>query len=393
MNSKVVSINLYAIFMLFLVVFLRETEVSTACNLSSVITSCLPSLHGIFTKPAGVKECCPILWKENLDYCLCDDLKSLKMAGIKNMWGKAVLTVNYILNKIPRKGKNVTPYELWKGRKPSYKYLKVWGCLAKVEMPLPKQVKIGPKTVDCIFIGYAINSSAYRFIIHKSKVPEMNVGTTIESMNAVFFENIYPCKNNDKVDNNSGNRIEDEATSSKSTDVDPKSHKRSRSNLEDIEPRRGSRVRTPKTFGPDYVAFMLDEEPTSIKVAYARPDGLFWKEAVQSEIDSILQNQTWVLVDLPEVCKPLGCKWILKRKYKEDGSIDKYKARLVVKGFKQKEGYDFFDTYSPVTRITSIRVLLAIAALHNLEIHQMDVKTAFLNGDLDEEIYMKQPEG
>ncbi|KAL6521609.1 hypothetical protein OROGR_018178 [Orobanche gracilis] len=83
MNSKVVSINLYAIFMLFLVVFLRETEVSTACNLSSVITSCLPSLHGIFTKPAGVKECCPILWKENLDYCLCDDLKSLKMAGIK----------------------------------------------------------------------------------------------------------------------------------------------------------------------------------------------------------------------------------------------------------------------------------------------------------------------
>jgi hypothetical protein len=78
---------------------------------------------------------------------------------------------------------------------------------------------------------------------------------------------------------------------------------------------------------------------------------------------------------------------------KADESIDKYKARLVVKGYKQKECVDYFDTYSPVTRITSIRMLIAIAALHNLEIHQMDVKTTFLNGELDEEIYMEQPEG
>nr|GEY76848.1 zinc finger, CCHC-type [Tanacetum cinerariifolium] len=78
---------------------------------------------------------------------------------------------------------------------------------------------------------------------------------------------------------------------------------------------------------------------------------------------------------------------------KVDGSIDKYKARLVIQGFRQKEGIDFFDTYAPVARITTIRLLLALAAIHDLVIHQMDVKTAFLNGDLDEEIYMKQPEG
>ena len=78
---------------------------------------------------------------------------------------------------------------------------------------------------------------------------------------------------------------------------------------------------------------------------------------------------------------------------KADGSIDKYKARLVIKGYRQREGLDYFDTYSPMTRINSIRMILAIVAVRNLEVHQMDVKTAFLNGDLEKEIYMEQPEG
>ena len=98
-------------------------------------------------------------------------------------------------------------------------------------------------------------------------------------------------------------------------------------------------------------------------------------------------------MDLPPGSKPLGYKWTFKKKMKTDGSIDKYKARLVIKGYKQKEGLDYFDTYSPVTRISSIRMLIAIVAIHNLEIHQMDVKTAFLNGDLDVEIYMEKLEG
>ena len=108
-------------------------------------------------------------------------------------------------------------------------------------------------------------------------------------------------------------------------------------------------------------------------------DSTSWKEAVNSEIESILSNHTWELVDLPPGNKPLGSKWIFKRKMKDDGTIDKYKARLVVKDFRQKEGLDSFDTYSPVTRITSIRMLIALAAEYDFEIHQMDVKTAFIN--------------
>ena len=116
-----------------------------------------------------------------------------------------------------------------------------------------------------------------------------------------------------------------------------------------------------------------------------------WKEAIKSELESILHNHTWELVDLPSGCKPLSSKWIFKRKRKVDGLIDKYKARLVIKGFRQTKGLDYFDTYSPVTRINSIRMVLAIVALKDLEVHQMDVKTTFLNGDLNEEIYMEKP--
>ena len=110
-------------------------------------------------------------------------------------------------------------------------------------------------------------------------------------------------------------------------------------------------------------------------------------------MDSILVNETWEITDRPYGCKPIGCKWVFKKKLRHDGTIEKYKARLMAKGYTQKEGEDFFDTYSPVDRLTTIRVLLSLAASHGLLVHQKDVKTAFLNGVLDEEIYMEQPDG
>ena len=96
-----------------------------------------------------------------------------------------------------------------------------------------------------------------------------------------------------------------------------------------------------------------------------------WNKAIKTEIESIEKNYTWTLVDLPKGAKPIGCKWIFKKKYHPDGSIDKYKAILVAKGFTQKLNIDYFDTFAFVTRISSIRVLLALAATHKLVIHQM----------------------
>jgi hypothetical protein len=106
-------------------------------------------------------------------------------------------------------------------------------------------------------------------------------------------------------------------------------------------------------------------------------------------MDSILSNGTWEVTNRPYGCKPMGCKWVFKKKLKPDGKIEKYKARLVAKGYTQKEGEDFFDTYSPVARMTTIRVLLSLVALYGLLVHQKDVNTTFLNGELDEEISME----
>ena len=120
--------------------------------------------------------------------------------------------------------------------------------------------------------------------------------------------------------------------------------------------------------------------PTTIEEAYSSPDADLWKEAVRSEIDSVMSNGTWEIVDRPYGCKPIGCKWVFKKKLRPDGTIERYKARLVAKGYTQKECEDFFDTYSPVARLTTIRVLLSLAASYGLIVQQMDVKTAFLNG-------------
>lgn len=134
-------------------------------------------------------------------------------------------------------------------------------------------------------------------------------------------------------------------------------------------------------------------EPFTVSEALNGDDKSHWKTAMDEEYRSLLDNATWELIDLPKGSKAINNKWVFKQKTDCKGNIIRYKARLVAKGCSQREGIDYFETFSPVVRYSSIRLLMALAVKKNLNIEQMDVVTAFLHGEVDETIYMKQPEG
>lgn len=133
--------------------------------------------------------------------------------------------------------------------------------------------------------------------------------------------------------------------------------------------------------------------PQNVNEAMTSPEAEKWKAAMESEYRSLIENETWTLEKLPEGKKAIKCKWIFTTKQDTNGDIIRYKARLVARGFSQVEGIDYNETFAPVVRYTSIRILLSIASHLNLRISQMDAVTAYLNGTLDEELYMEQPDG
>jgi len=136
-----------------------------------------------------------------------------------------------------------------------------------------------------------------------------------------------------------------------------------------------------------------NDEPVTYAEAMMDLDSEKWQSAMQSERESMGDNQVWNLVDPPDGVKTIECKWIYKKKKDMDGNVHIYKARLVAKGFRQVQGVDYDETFSPVVMLKSIWIILAIAAYFNYEIWQMDVKTTFLNGNLTEDVYMMHPEG
>ena len=132
-------------------------------------------------------------------------------------------------------------------------------------------------------------------------------------------------------------------------------------------------------------------EPTNYEEAMLSPDSDRWLEAMKSEIGTMCENKVWTLVDLPDDRQAIESKWIFKKKTDANGNVTVYKARLVAKGFQQVQGVDYDETFSPVAMLKFVRIMLGIAAFYDYAIWQMDVKTAFLNGFLKEELYMMQP--
>ncbi|GJR60065.1 retrotransposon protein, putative, ty1-copia subclass [Tanacetum coccineum] len=205
-------------------------------------------------------------------------------------------------------------------------------------------------------------------LIIENKVARSHIGELLKEKNRALEDMVNAMFLSPGLSHGISSRIDDEVVQDQRQrdDNDLQYERQDQPKEEEVKPKRSKRARIEKSFRPDFVSFMVENEPTSYREA---------------------------LVGLLSGCKPLGYKWIFKKKMKADGTIDKYKARLVIKGFRQCEGLDFFDTYLPVTRITSIRMVLAIVALRKLEVHQMDMEMTFLNGDLENVLYMNQPEG
>ena len=170
------------------------------------------------------------------------------------------------------------------------------GCLAKVSVPITKKRKLGPKTVDCIFLGYAFHNVGYRFLVVKSGVPVLLVGTIMESRDATFFENIFPMRDGTSSSRQESIEKEDSTELIEHSVPTLADHPEE---VNDEAPRRSKRQRTEKSFGDDFIVYLVDDTPKTIKEAYSSPDADYWKEAVRSEMDSIMSNGTWEVVERP----------------------------------------------------------------------------------------------
>jgi hypothetical protein len=144
-------------------------------------------------------------------------------------------------------------------------------------------------------------------------------------------------------------------------------------------------------FHANFSLSITDDDPKTIREAVNSEDSKLWKKAMVEEMDALDKNEAWDLVELPTGRKAIGNKWVFKKKLNAEGKVEKYKAWLVAKGYSQVEGIDFGEIFSLVSKLTSIRFLLSVVVAFDFEVEQMDVKTTFLHGDLEEEIYMKQP--
>lgn len=320
----------------------------------------------------------------------------LATAGLeKQFWAEAVKTACYVINRSPSTAIDLkTPMEMWTGKPANYSYLHIFGSPAYVMYNTQEKSKLDPKSRECIFLGYTDGVKGYRLWDPTSR-------KVVISRDVVFVENKIQAKegstSKEKIETTTV-EVEEMPVSSEAA---PEHEEQEQAEIETPQVRRPTRERREPAWHSDYsmesnVAYCLlteDGKPSTFHEAMKGQESSLWMAAMQEEIEALHKNKTWDLVQLPQRRKAIGNKWVYKIKRNGNDQVERYRARLVVKGFAQKEGIDFNEIFSPVVRLTTIRVILAMCATFDLYLEQLDVKTAFLHGELEEEIYMLQPEG
>jgi hypothetical protein len=342
------------------------------------------------------------------------------------LWAEARMTTVYVQNQLSHSALGFkTPEEMFTGKKPEVSHLKIFGCLVFIHIPKEKRNKLEPSGKKGIFVGYCEVSKAFRIYIpgHRhieiSKDVTFDEDATLKKSRRCQLEEVYE---EEPVIPRTAEREVPRAAEPVREDVIspdeeiPKDHdilefqeppqmtilhKRkpawARELIQDGEkygvPQGTTRqVKRPKPFS-SYTTLMCDllvKEPTIFEEAFQMKE---WTDAMTEEYQSIIKNNVWEIVPRLKSKDVVSSKWLFKIKHVADGSNEKYKARFVARGFSQKEGIDYEETFAPVARYTSIRTIIALAAKMKWKLHQMDVKTTFLNGVIEEKVYTEQPQG
>jgi transposase InsO family protein len=341
------------------------------------------------------------------------------------LWEKAVMAVVYVQNQLSYSALGLkTPKEMFTGKKPEVSHLKIFGCPVFIHIPKEKRNKLDPSGKKGIFVGYCEVSKAFRIYIPGQHHIEISKDVTFDEDAALKkskicqLEEIYeeelviPHTTMRKVPRTA--EPEREVITSSDEELledhdiievqEPPQmtilYKRkpawARELIQDGEkygvPQGTTRrVKRPKPFS-SYTALMcdlLEEEPTYFEEAIQRKE---WVDSMTEEYQSIMKNEVWEIVPRLKNKDVVSSRWLFKIKHVVDGSIEKYKERFVTHGFSQKEGIDYEEIFAPVARYTSIKTIIALAAKMKWKLCQMDVKTAFLNSVIEEEVYIEQPQ-
>lgn len=386
---------------------------------------------------------------ERLNRTLQDKARAMLLSSDLDdkFWSEAILTANYLKNRSPTSAfgqqfKEKTPADIWFGKDQGISHLRIFGSTCYNFLPECKREKLEARSFKCILLGYASSIGTYRlWDVERNK---MIVGRNVkfnenDILNrARVIELTDSGAETDEKSENQDNNVEDEFVDAKNESFNHDANldgigvndihgarRNSTGNINNVHDTNGNgignidhstddqgtgdntlRRSTRERKKPDRFADSkysvhyalsaeqyVDEDPVSMNEAMKRADWNKWKDAIDGEYNALVKNKTWTACDLPRNRQAISCKWVFKLKRTAHGEIDKYKARLVARGFTQKKGFDYEETYSPVIKLTTLRILLSVANHSSMHVHQMDVKSAFLNGELHEEIYMHRPEG
>jgi hypothetical protein len=360
---------------------------------------------------------------ERLNRTLLEKERAMRIAANlpKSTWGESLATANYLRNISPASGQERTPWELFHGKKPDVSHLRVYGSRVYVKKESSQVTKLEDRSEKGCLVGYDVeDGKAYRILLKG-----MNKVVRVPNQNVVFDES-YSLKSATKeTHQDKGNVkivdkpelmeheveldeviINEEATGEEHPEeLGPGSeepdevgnHGVADGGIDGFQTVAGWRStrerREPSRLCAANCAVKLIPIPKSHAEAIASDQAALWKEAMEDEMTSLVAHGTWELEEAPCHTKVIKCGWVYSLKLNEAGEVARFKARLVAKGWSQRPGVDFLESFAPVAANVTLLTLLGTVATDDLHLRQLDVKTAFLNGRLEEEVWMEQPPG